>query len=82
MSDESSETGIRYPGCEVKLLGVDANAVAMFRKVRKELIKYLTEVKGLPHEKAVEIGDQFQTEAASGDYDHVGITCERWVRVV
>lgn len=82
MSDESSKKEIRYPGCEVELLGVDANAVAIFRKVRKELIHYLTDVEGLTHEKAVEIGDQFQAEATSGDYDHVGITCERWVTVV
>lgn len=82
MSDESSETEIRYPGCEVELLGVDANAVVIFRKVRKELIRYLTDVEGLPRSEAVEIGDQFQTEATSGDYDHIGITCQRWVTVV
>jgi hypothetical protein len=82
MADENEGTAVRYPECEVELLGVDKNAVAIFRKVRKELIRYLADVEGLPLAEATAKGDEFQTEATSGDYDHVQITCHRWVTVV
>lgn len=79
MSD--NQTDVKYPECEVELMGVDANAVAILRKVRKELIRHL-EAQGWSREDAVKEGDAFQTEATSGDYDHVLITCQRWVSVV
>ncbi|MFE0472634.1 hypothetical protein ACFW2V_13565 [Streptomyces sp. NPDC058947] len=77
----SSETGVKYPECEVVLTGIDANAVAIFMKVRKKLIRHL-EAQGWDHQRAVEEGDAFQAEATSGDYDHVIATCLRWVTVL
>lgn len=71
----------KYPECTVELVGVDGNAVAIFRKVRKELIRYL-EAQGWDHGDAVKEGDAFQGEAISGDYNHVFTTCYRWVNVV
>lgn len=78
MTEEN--TGPKYPGCTVELTGTDANAVAIFRKVRKGLIGYLVE-QGWDRAKATEEGDAFQEEATSGDYDNVLITCHRWVTV-
>lgn len=76
-----NETGVKYPECTVELTGVDANAVAIFRKVRKELIRHL-EAQGWAHGDAVKEGDAFQDEATSGDYDNVLATCHRWVNVI
>jgi hypothetical protein len=77
-----NQTGVKYPECEVELTGVDGNAVAIFRKVRKGLIRHLIDVEGWDRTKAEKEGDAFQTEATSGDYDHVLITCHRWVTVL
>lgn len=71
---------VKYPECTVELSGTSGNAVAVFRKVRRELIKYLVDT-GTPRDLAEEEGDAFQTEATSGDYDHVWATCYRWVTV-
>lgn len=76
-----TNTHPKYPDCTVQLSGTDANAVAIFRKVRRELITYLTDVKLWPRADAVKEGDAFQAEATSGDYDHVLTTCERWVTI-
>lgn len=81
MADENEGTAVRYPGCEVELLGVDQNAVAIFRKVRKVLIRYLVDVEGMSQAEATAKGDEFQAEATSGDYDHVLATCHHWVTV-
>lgn len=76
---EQDATTVKYPGCTVELLGTPANPVLIFRKVRKELIRYLTDVAGLPREEAVAIGDEFEDEAtASTD---VLTVCFRWVDV-
>jgi hypothetical protein len=61
---------------------IDGNAVIIFRKVRKELIKYLTEEQGWSREEAVKEGDAFQAEAISGDYEDMLATCRRWVDVI
>lgn len=71
----------KYPECTVELSGVDGNAVAIFRKVRKELIAHLV-AQGWDRGEAVKEGDAFQAEATSGDYDNVLSTCHRWVNVV
>lgn len=84
MDAEQQETeggGVKYPNCTVELLGTTANSVAIFRKVRRELIRYLVNVEGVPRDKAEVIGDEFQTEATSGDSDNVLATCFRWVDV-
>lgn len=77
----STEAVPKYPDCTVELLGVDANAVSIFRKVRKELIRYLVDTEGWDRAEATKEGDAFQEEAISGDYEHVLITCHRWVNV-
>ena len=74
-------SGVKYPGCTVQLLGVDGNAVLVFRKVRKELIRHLVHEQGWDQVEAIEEGDAFQVEAMSGDYDDMLSTCRRWVNV-
>lgn len=75
------ESAVKYPECEVQLVGVDENAVAIFRKVRKELIRYLVDEKGMARADATQEGDAFQAEATSGDYNNMFATCERWVTI-
>lgn len=70
----------KYPDCTVQLSDTSAHAVAIFRKVRRELINHLVDT-GTPRADAEQEGDAFQTEATSGDYDHVLITCHRWVTI-
>lgn len=73
-------TGPKYPDCTVQLLGTSTHAVAIFRRVRRELINHLVS-QGWDRQAAVQEGDAFEDEAISGDYDHVLITCQRWVTV-
>lgn len=75
------ETGAKYPDCRVKLTGINGNAVMIFRTVRRELVRYL-KAQGWDPAKAEQEGDAFQSEATSGDYDNVLITCHRWVTVL
>lgn len=77
-----SDTGPKYPACTVELFNTDANAVAIFRKVRRELIRYLVMKERWTDADATREGDAFQAEATSGDYDNVLTTCHRWVNVV
>lgn len=70
----------KYPGCTVQLVNTSANAVAIFRKVRRELIRHLVDT-GTSWAEAEQEGNAFQDEATSGDHDHVLITCQRWVNV-
>lgn len=71
----------KYPGCTVELLDTSANAVAVITRVRRALIRHLTD-EGMPRAEAEEIGSAFKAEATSGDYDNVLITCQRWVTVI
>lgn len=82
MPDENEGQSVKYPECTVQLTGEDGNAVAIFRAVRKGLIKHLTEEKGWSREDAIREGDAFQKEATSGDHQHVWNTTYRWVTVV
>lgn len=70
----------KYPDCTVQLSGSDGNAVLIFRTVRRALINHLVE-QGWERQAAVKEGDAYQTEATSGDYDNVLITCHRWVTI-
>lgn len=70
----------KYPGCTVELLDTSAHPVMIFRKVRRELIRHLTD-EGMPWAEAETIGDAFQTEALSVDCDNVLIICQQWVTV-
>lgn len=82
MSEEEAEQStVKYPECTVELIGTSQNAVAIFRKVRRELIRYLVDEKGWTQAEAEKEGDHYQTEATSGDYDNVFATSERWVSI-
>lgn len=72
---------VRYPACEVELVGTSKNAVLIIMRVHKALWRYLVQVEGLSSAQAEPIADEFREEAKSGDYDDVLITCFRWVTV-
>jgi hypothetical protein len=80
MSDATA-TDVRYPECTVELLGSSANAVAIFMRVARHLLKYLQDVEGLGLTQAEALVKEFKDEATSGDYDNVLATCFRWVDV-
>jgi hypothetical protein len=71
----------KYPECTVELLGVSSNAHAIIGKVRRELREYLRSTGTVPGDVDAKI-QEFTEEATSGDYDHVLITCHRWVVVI
>ena len=63
---------MKYPNIEVQLTGTDGNAFAIMGAVSKALKSAgvnTLEVK------------EFTTEAMSGDYDSLLVTCMKWVNV-
>ena len=60
----------RYPDIEVQLTGEDGNAFQIIMRVAKALYK---------HEAPPEDIKEFISEAKSGDYNHVLVTCLDWV---
>jgi len=60
-----------YPDVKVQLSGTDGNAFAILARVRKAL-------RQAGHGEVVE---EFTQEATSGDYDHLLLTCCRYVEV-
>jgi len=62
----------KYPNIEVQLTGTDGNAFAIIGKVKKELQK---------NKVSKEETDTFISEAMSGNYNNVLITCMNWVNV-
>ena len=65
-----SKSSIKYPDIEVGLSGEDGNAFAIIGRVSAAL------------RRAGLCGDEikaFQTDAMSGDYDHVLQTSMKWV---
>jgi hypothetical protein len=56
----------------VKLVGTDGNAFALMGKVSKAL-----KANKVPQAEI----DQFYNEATSGDYNHLLVTCMKWVDV-
>jgi len=62
----------KYPDIKVKLVGEDGNPFAILGKVCKAL-------RGarVPQEEVT----AFMSEATSGDYDHLLVTCMKWVDV-
>lgn len=62
----------KYPDVEVELIGQDGNAFSVIGKVTRAL-------KRAGHPDAA---DDFQTEAMSGDYDHLLATAMDYVEVV
>jgi len=63
---------IKYPYITVRLTGINGNAFVVLGYVTQALKK--AEVPKL------EI-DKFKEEAMSGDYDHLLVTCMKWVHV-
>ena len=63
---------MKYPKIKVKLVGEDGNAFAILGRVTRAM----HQAKVPPEEIK-----QFQTEAMSGDYDHLLCTCTEWVNV-
>jgi hypothetical protein len=70
MSNE--QTGVRFPGIEVQLIGLDGNAMALIAATRRALRRG-----GATPEQVAE----FTAEATSGNYDNVLQTIMRWVVV-
>lgn len=62
----------KYPQIEVQLTGEDGNAMFIIGKVRRALNRA-----GVSQD---EVND-FVTEAMSGDYNNVLVTCMKWVEV-
>lgn len=66
------KTTPKYPMIEVDLSGEDGNGFFIIGRMVKALKRG-----GVPKEEA----EEFRKEAMSGDYDHLLLTCERWVSV-
>jgi hypothetical protein len=62
----------KYPDVHVQLSGEDGNAFAIMGRVRSALRRA-----GVPQAEC----EQFMDEATGGDYDHLLMTCFRWVDV-
>lgn len=62
----------KYPDITVELLGGDGNAFHIIGKVRKALQRG-----GVSRDEI----KTFQSDAMSGDYDHLLRTCMTWVNV-
>ena len=62
----------KYPEIEVRLTGTDGNAFAVIGKVRRELKRG-----GVSTEEV----SAFTEAATAGDYNHVLMTCMKWVEV-
>lgn len=60
-----------FPDVRVRLSGTDGNSFAILATVRREL-------QNAGHQEAIH---PFTQEATSGDYDHLLLTCCRYVEV-
>jgi hypothetical protein len=65
-------TAPKYPDVRVKLVGGDGNAFAVIGSV----VRAMRTAK-LPDDEI----KRFQSEAMSGDYEHLLQTCMQWVEV-
>lgn len=63
---------VKFPQINVKLLGKDSNAFSILGAVSRELRNA-----GVTKEEQ----DAFMDEAMSGDYNHLLVTVQKWVRV-
>ena len=63
----------KYPEVEVELTGHDGNAFAIMGAVNRGLRQY-----GIEPDEC----EKFLAEAKSADYDHLLVTCMKWVTVV
>ncbi|MBT8196351.1 MAG: hypothetical protein KJO64_07975 [Bacteroidia bacterium] len=63
---------VKYPDIEVELVGKDGNTFAIIAEVSKALNQH-----GVSKEEI----KVFHTEAMSGDYNNVLVTCMKWVNI-
>ncbi len=68
----NTESAVKYPKIKVKLVGSDGNAFAVLGKVKDAMKKA-----GVSPEEI----KAFMSEAMSGDYDNLLVTCMKWVTV-
>ena len=64
---------VKYPDCEVQLLGENGNAFAILGSVNRALREHGVE----PSEC-----EEFLAEAKSADYDNLLRVCMKWVTVL
>ena len=64
---------IKYPDIQVQLTNEDGNAFAIIGRVQRALEKGGVD--------KVDI-DLFRKEATAGNYDHVLVTCMKWVDIL
>ncbi len=69
---QKTESAVKYPNVKVKLVGSDGNAFAIIGKVKDAMKKA-----GVSPEET----KAFMSEAMSGDYDNLLVTCMKWVTV-
>lgn len=63
---------VKYEGIRVQLSGADGNAFSIIGRVSRAL-----RANGIDTDKV----NEFKEEAMSGDYNHVLVTCGKWVSV-
>lgn len=73
MDPSTEEAGPKFPDVSVQLTGNDGNAFAILAAVKRGL-------KGSESATPEDV-EAFMAEAMSGDYDHLLVTCMRWVDV-
>lgn len=62
----------KYPNVTVQLTSLDGNAFLIIGRVKRAM-----RLAGVPLDRI----DDFQSQATSGDYDHLLRTCMEWVDV-
>lgn len=70
---------VRYPDCVVELVDTSANANAIISRVSRHLRNYLLNTLNKTRNETEDTIKEFTTEATSGSYDDVLVTCMRWV---
>jgi len=70
---EETQSDCKHPEITVQLVGEDGNAFSILGAVSGAMRRA-----GVSKEER----DQFMSEAMSGDYDHLLVTCMKWVNVL
>ena len=71
MTQTTDNNNVPLTDAVVELTGHDSNAFAILGRVKRAIL----------HSNHPELADQFMTEATSGDYDNLLVTCIRYVSV-
>ena len=78
---QEAADGPTWPGCVVKLVGIDGNAFAILAAVRGALARYMKTDGRFSYAEINREVERFTSEAMSGDYDHLLQVCMKWVTV-